>query len=212
MTSAPSSPLRENRLQIVFDLAMILIFALFLWAPWEQIADAGSAAATMAWLALPMVLAHRGLHLEYATVTVTISTLSAAALGALLSIAARIRGSAALWAVGAWLFGCSVAILMPLRTAVGFLGALLLLVALRARFVAMRSATALAAALSEFWPLGYAAGFAALAWRYNPQLLLKVLLLAFGVSLIARAVMPSRESSTATANAKSQQLQSGKES
>jgi hypothetical protein len=191
---------------------MVLIFALFLWAPWERIADAGSAAATMTWLALPMVLARHGLHLEYATVTVTISTLAAAALGALLSIAARIRGSAALRAVGAWLFGCSVAVLMPLWTAVGFLGALLLLVALRARFVAMRPIAALAAALSEFWPLGYAVGFAALAWRYNPQLLLKVLLIAFGASLIARAVMPSSESGTATTNAESQQLRSGKES
>ena len=212
MTRAPSSPLRENRLQIVFDLAMVLIFALFLWAPWERIADAGSSAATMAWLALPMVLAGHGLHLEYATLTVTISVLAAAALSVLLSIAARIRGSAVLWAVGAWLFGCSVAILMPLGTAVGFLGALLLIVALRARFVAMRPATALAAVLSALWPLGYAAGFAALAWRYNPQVLLKVLLIAFGASLIARAVMPSGESGTATANAESQQLQSGKES
>jgi hypothetical protein len=158
----------------------------------------------MAWLALPMVLAGHGLHLEYATLTVTISALAAAALSALLSIAARIRGSAVLWAAGAWLFGCSVAILMPLWTAVGFLGALLLIVALRARFVAMRSATALAAVLSALWPLGYAAGFAALAWRYNPQLLLKVLLIAFGASLIGRAVMPSRERATATANAGSQ--------
>jgi hypothetical protein len=212
MTRAPSSPLRKNRLQIVFDLATVLVFAIFLWAPWERIADAGSSAATMVWLALPMVLARHGLHLEYATVTVTICALAAAALGALLSIAARIRGSAPLWAAGAWLFGCSVAILMPMWTAVGFLGALLLIVALRARFVAMRSTTALAAALSEFWPLGYAAGFAALAWRYNPQLLLKVLLIAFGASLIARAVMPSREGGTATANAGSQQLRSGKES
>jgi hypothetical protein len=210
MTRSPS--LRKSSLPIVFDLAMVLIFAIFLWAPWERIADAGSSAATMAWLALPMVLAHHGLHLEYATVTVTISALAAAALGALLSIAARIRGNAALWAAGTWLFGCSVAILMPRWTAVGFLGALLLIVALRMRFVAMRSTTALAAILSEFWPLGYAAGFAALAWRYNPQLLLKVLLIAFGVSLIARAVMPSRESGTATANAESQQLRSGKES
>lgn len=211
MTHAPSSPLRESRLQIVFDLAIVLIFALFLWAPWERIADAGSAAATMAWLALPMFLAHHGLHLEYATLTVTISALAAAALGALLSIAARMRGSAALWAAGAWLFGCSVAILMPLWTAVGFLGALLLIVALRARFVAMRYTTALAAVLSELWPLGYAAGFAALAWHYNPQLLLKVLLIAFGASLIGRAVKPSRESSTAAANAESQQLRSSKE-
>jgi hypothetical protein len=212
MTRAPSSALRENRLQIVFDLAIVLVFALFLWAPWERIADAGSSAATMAWLALPMVLAHHGLQLEYATSIVTISALAAAALGALLSIASRIRGSAALWAVGAWLFGCSVAILMLLWTAVGFLGALLLIVALRARFVAMRSATSLAAVLSELWPLGYAIGFAALAWRYNPQLLLKVLLIAFGASLIARAVMPSRESGAATANAGSQQLRPGKES
>jgi hypothetical protein len=212
MTRAPSSPLRENRLQIVFDLAIVLVFAIFLWAPWERIADAGSSAAIMAWLALPMILARHGLHLVYATMTVTISSLAAAALGALISIAARIRGRAALWAVGAWLFGCSVAILMPLWTAVGFLGALLLIVALRARFVAMRPATALVAALSDLWPLGYAAGFATLAWHYDPQLLLKVLLIAFGASLIARAVMPSRESGTATANAGSQQLRSGKES
>jgi hypothetical protein len=191
MTRAPSSPLRENRLQIIFDLAIVLVFAIFLWAPWEGIADAGSSAATMAWLALPMVLARHGLHLEYATTTVTISALAAAAVGALLSIAARIRGSAALCAVGAFLFGYSVAILMPLWTAVGFLGALLLTVALRARFVAMRPTTALVAALSELWPLGYAAGFAALAWRYNPQLLIKTLVIALGVSLVAHALVPS---------------------
>ena len=142
----------------------------------------------MAWLALPVTLARHGVHLEYATITVTISALVAAALGALLSIAARMRGSAALWAAGAWLFGCSVAILMPLWTAVGFLGALLLMVALRARFAAMRPVTALVAFLSELWPLGYAAGFAALAWRYNPQLLIKALVIALGVSLVARAL------------------------
>ncbi len=90
---------------------------------------------------------------------------------------------------------------MPLWTAVGFLGALLLIVALRARLVALRPSTALAASLSELWPLGYATGFAALAWRYNPQLLFKTLLIAFGVSLIARAMMPSRANGIATANA-----------
>jgi hypothetical protein len=102
------------------------------------------------------------------------------------------RGSSILWAAGAFLFGCSVSILMPLWTAVGFLGALLLIVALRARFIAMRPVTALPALLSELWPLGYAVGFAALAWRYNPQLLLKALVIAFGVSLVARALVPSQ--------------------
>jgi hypothetical protein len=195
--------LPKNGLAVVFDLAIVLIFALFLWAPWDRTASAISASTTMAWLALPVTLARHGAHLEFATLTVTISALVAAALGALLSIAARMRGSAALWAAGAWLFGCSVAILMPLWTAVGFLGALLLIVALRARFAAMRPATALTAFLSEIWPLGYAAGFAALAWRYNPQLLIKALVIALGVSLVGRALVPSRENDAASVNVRS---------
>lgn len=190
MTRDPS--LRKNSLIVVFDIAMVLIFALFLWAPWDRTADALNSATTMAWLALPVTLARHGVHLEYATITVTISALVAAALSVLLSIAAHMRGSSILWAAGAFLFGCSVSILMPLWTAVGFLGALLLIVALRARFIAMRPVTTLPALLSELWPLGYAVGFAALAWRYNPQLLLKALVIAFGVSLVARALVPSQ--------------------
>jgi hypothetical protein len=196
-----ATPLRKARLLAVFDLAIVLIFALFLWAPWDRTAAAVSTSTTMAWLALPVTLARHGFSLEYETITVTIGALVAAALGALLAIAARMRGNAALWAAGAFLFGCSVAILMPLWTAVGFLGALLLIVALRARFVSMRPATALVAFLSELWPLGYAAGFAALAWRYNPQFLIKALVISFGVSLVARALMPSRENVTARENA-----------
>lgn len=199
MTLATSS--RTNRLPIVFDLAIVLVFTLFLWAPWlridsGRIPDAGSSSATMAWLTLPMILSRHAVHLEYATLTVTISALAAAALGALLSIAARMRGSTVLCAVGALLFGASVAILMPPWTAIGFLGTLLLIVALRARFVALRPATALVAVLSELWPLGYAIGFAALSWRYNPQLLLKTLLIALGVSLVARALVPSTDTAS----------------
>ena len=192
--------LPKNGLAVVFDLAIVLTFALFLWAPWDRTASAISASTTMAWLALPVTLARHGAHLEFATLIVTISALVAAALGALFSIAARLRGSAALWAAGAWLFGCSVAILMPLWTAVGFLGALLLIVALRARFAAMRPVTALAAFLSELWPVGYAAGFAALAWRYNPQLLIKALVIALGVSLVGRALLPSHGNGAASVN------------
>jgi hypothetical protein len=184
---------RTQRLLVIFDLVIVLIFALFLWAPWDRTAAAVSSSTTMAWLALPVALARHGVHLESATMIVTISALVAAALGALLAIAARMRGNGALWAAGAFLFGGSVAILMPLWTAVGFLGALLLIVALRARFAAMRPVTALPAFLSELWPLGYAIGFAALAWRYNPQLLIKALVIALGVSLVARALVPSRE-------------------
>ncbi|HEV3151759.1 MAG TPA: hypothetical protein VGY94_12430 [Acidobacteriaceae bacterium] len=194
---------RTARLAIVFDLAVVVLFALFLWAPWDRSADAAASSFSMLWLALPVTLSRHGIHLGSATVTVTFSALVAAALGALLSIAARMRGSAALWAAGTVLFGCSVAILMPLWTAVGFLGALLLIVALRARLIALQPVSVLIASLSELWPLGYAIGFAVLAWRYNPQLLIKTLLIAFGASLIARAVMPSRENRIATADARS---------
>jgi hypothetical protein len=192
---------RAERLLIFFDAAIVFAFALFLWAPWDRTTGTTSSGMTMTWLALPVTLARHGVHLEYATVSVTISALVSAALGALLSIAARMRGNAALWSVGAWLFGCSVAILMPLLTAIGFLGALLLILALRARFVAMRPASALVAFLSELWPLGYTAAFAALAWRYNPQLLLKALVIALGASLVARALLPARENGTLRANA-----------
>jgi hypothetical protein len=185
---------RKDGLIVFFDIAIVLIFALFLWTPWERTADASSS-ATMAWLALPVMLARHGVHLESATIAVTISALVIAALGALLSIAARMRGSSVLWAAGAFLFGSSVSILMPLWTGVGFLGALLLILALRARFVAIRPTSVLVAFLSELWPLGYAAGFAALAWRYNPQLLLRTLVIAFGVSLVARALVPAQRAS-----------------
>jgi hypothetical protein len=188
----PAASPRTNRILIVFDIAIVLIFALFLWAPWDRIAAATGSTVTMTWLAIPVTLARHGIHLAYATVSVTICALVATTLGALLSIAARMQGNAALWAAGAWLFGWSVAILMPLWTAIGFLGTLSLLLALRARFAAMRPATALSAILTELWPIGYAAGFAVLAWRYNPQLLLKTLVIALGASLVARALVPSQ--------------------
>ena len=95
-----------------------------------------------------------------------------------------------------FLFAISVAILMPVWTAVGFLGAVLLLLALRVRYTAMQPTRSLAAVLHELWPLGYAIGFAVLAWHYNPQFLIKALMIAFGLSLVARAVLPSPATSS----------------
>ena len=189
----------ENRMSLktglaaaVLEFALVVVFGLCLWAPWDRAAFAASSSLNMLWLSLPMILAHQGAHMETATVTVTIMALVTAAIGALLSIAGRLRGSAGWWAAGMFLFACSVAILMPIWTAVGFLGAVLLLVALRARFAPIRATNALAAVLSELWPVGYAIGFAVLAWHYNPQLLIKVLMVAFGISLVARALLPAR--------------------
>jgi hypothetical protein len=181
----------------LFDAVIVLLYALCLGAPRlvsGRTAATGAATAgteTLAWLALPVRLARHGLSLQYATIFVTSTALALALLGTLLSLVSRMRGSASLWALGSWLFGCSVAILMPAWVAAGFLGALLLLVVLRSRLVLLARTSALFALLAELWPLGYAAGFAALAWRYNPQLLLQCLLIAFGASLVARALLPA---------------------
>ncbi len=186
--------MRAERLFIVLEAILVLLYALFLGVPRVYPAAAGTAAngstATLAWLALPVQLSRHGASLASATMTVTICGLATAALGALLSIVARRRALAAMWAAGGWLFGASVALLMPTWIAVGFLGARLLTVVARSRMVRLQPMSMLGAVLAELWPLGYAIGFAIFAWRYNPQLLLQSLLIAFGASLVARAVQP----------------------
>jgi len=177
------------RLGVVLEFVLVAVFALCVWAPWERATATSS--LNMIWLWLPITLGRHGWHFETVTVTITICTLTTAAIGALLAIAGRMRGSVGFWAAGMFLFACAVAILMPVWTAVGFLGAVIFLLALRARFAAMGSMRALAAVLTELWPVGYAVGFAVLAWRYNPRLLIQVLLVSLGLSLVARAVVPS---------------------
>jgi hypothetical protein len=183
---------RSARLAVALEAALVLVFALCLWAPWDRATDVTSSSLNMLWLSLPMMLSHHGMALVSVTLTVTICTLVISALGALLAILGRVRGTVVVWAVGIFLFACSVAILMPGWTAVGFLGAALLLLALRVRFTAMEPMRTLAAVLRELWPLGYAISFAVLAWHYNPQYLIRALMIAFGLSLVARALLPSQ--------------------
>ena len=45
-------------------------------------------------------------------------------------------------------------------------------------------------AVAETLPLGFAVCLAILAWRYQPQLLIQCLLVCFGISLVARALLP----------------------
>lgn len=43
---------------------------------------------------------------------------------------------------------------------------------------------------AEIFPIAYALCLAVLAWRYNPGLLVRCLLVCFGLSLVARALLP----------------------
>lgn len=47
--------------------------------------------------------------------------------------------------------------------------------------------------LAEVFPVVFSICLAALAWRYQPQLLIKCLLVGFGLSLVARAFLPKRQ-------------------
>ncbi len=48
----------------------------------------------------------------------------------------------------------------------------------------------LQAFLGEILPIGFALCLAVLAWRYEPQLLIRCLLVCLGISLVARALLP----------------------
>lgn len=48
----------------------------------------------------------------------------------------------------------------------------------------------LEAAIAECYPAGFALCLAILAWRYEPLLLIRCLLICFGISLVARAMLP----------------------
>lgn len=45
-------------------------------------------------------------------------------------------------------------------------------------------------ALGELYPAGFALCLAVLAWHYNPELLIRCILICFGISLVARALLP----------------------
>lgn len=50
----------------------------------------------------------------------------------------------------------------------------------------------LEAAIAECYPAGFALCLAILAWRYEPMLLIRCLLVCFGISLVARAMLPKQ--------------------
>jgi len=187
---------RLGRWAVFVDIALVLIFAIFLWAPWDRSAQAATSSLNMVWLSLPLALAQAGRHLEKVTNLVTICGLLFAALGALMAVAGRVRGSAVIWATGFFLFAASVAILMQPWTAIGFLGTVLLVLALGARFAGRQRLQPLAALMHELWPVAYAAAFAILAWRYEPRLLIQALMVSLGLSLVSRALVPERGRTT----------------
>jgi protein-S-isoprenylcysteine O-methyltransferase Ste14 len=55
----------------------------------------------------------------------------------------------------------------------------------------------LTSVMAEIFPVAYPLCMAALAWRYDPVLLLRCLLICFGLSLVTRAFLPRKQATAA---------------
>jgi hypothetical protein len=103
--------------------------------------------------------------------------------------------------LGLWLQGLGISILMPLSGALFFLvafsGFLVLLAVTEMRFLAGRVRADVessprwgAALVAEVLPTAFTVCFAVFAWRYNAHILIKCLLVCYGISLVLQALLP----------------------
>jgi hypothetical protein len=148
---------------------------------------------------------------------VTVSAVSLAAAGALLRLwseaapgawSARVSNNDSRFerVVGTMLFSLGLAILMP-PSGAGFFLITLLIVQLRElsrgaqrltlfpiseQFAASTMSRWKHALVAETFPLTYSICLITLAWQYNPNLLLRCLLVCLGLSLVTRALFPKR--------------------
>lgn len=162
------------------------------WSPWLRY---GRLAAPLTTTRLEIAgELSRWITLQTASDAITLAAILLAALGA----AVRVWGTARTGRVpsrfdylGDLLFAIAAAVFMPPSGAAVFL--LLSIVQLSRLTVLARPAAQMAqprlghAILAEAFYIAITICFAALAWSYNPTLLIQSLLICFGVSLITRA-------------------------
>lgn len=186
-------------------LLVVLVYLLGFSAPWERLLP-GQGANT-AWLTLASLLARsRWLTLSESTVFLTALGLAFAVGGTLLRLWSATRSAAARpdggpgWRLagplGLWLLSVPAALLMPWPGALFCLAAMLGLELRQAGVVAPdrlqpgSSRRWLQALLAESYGIAFTACFAVLAWRYNAQLLVRAMLICFGLSLVLKAALP----------------------
>jgi hypothetical protein len=208
--TASGRPLENTLLQLLVVVACVLGF----WAPWDSYLGGGP--RTLTWLYLPGLLV-RSMRQPFssATMIVTFSAVLLTAAGALLrlwseSVPRESSGGVPNQrtqfsrAAGTMLFSLGLAILMP-PSGAGFFLVSLLLVQLRELSSGIQRATPSAlsgnravsmmsrwksALIAETFPLAYSICLVGFAWQYNPNLLLRCLLVCLGLSLITRALLP----------------------
>lgn len=184
--------------QFEFRFRLWISFALCVfgfWSPWLRYGS----------LAVPITTARleiagelsRWITLQTASDALTLAAILLAALGAVMRVSgtARISRVPLRWNyLGDLLFAIAIAVFMPPSGAAVFL--VLSFVQLSRLTLFAQSATQAArpwlghAILAEAFYIAMTIAFAALAWSYNPTLLLQALLICFGLSLVTRAFVP----------------------
>lgn len=184
--------------QFEFRFRLWISFALCIlgfWAPWLRY---GSLAKPFTTTRLEIAgELSRWLTLQSASNAITVAAILLAGLAA----AWRVWGTARagktpgkISYLGDLLFAVAIAVFMPPSGAAVFL-ALTLVQVLRLNLISRPTVPALQplwshAILAEIFYIAMTVCFAALAWSYNPTLLIQGLLICFGLSLVTRAFVP----------------------
>ncbi len=210
VTNTGARLLLRARVPVIAVLAVLAY-----WSPWL---NGSSGADALTWLALPSLVARSSaIGIATATVLVTIFAGVLLGVGALLRVVASAgrqrvgngaQGAAVRWRriadVGGFLFALGAATLMPVSGALVFLASLVIVLgvaALAEKRAGVTGSSAyvnagahprvwIQALLQEIFFVGFAACFAVLGHLYNAHLLLRALLICFGVWLVLKAGMP----------------------
>lgn len=177
-----------TRLRVVIYIAALGAGYL---APWQSASYAGPHTL---WVWLGVWQSTLGISSTSGILVVTWLAVALSALGALLRLWSAAYGRPRLQALGSLLLALAICVLMP---PIGALVAMPVLLAFEAVGIASaRPATQARTQWSTAWlqevtPLGIFVSFAALSWQYNAQLLVRAMLIACGLGLIARAALPA---------------------
>ena len=178
-----------TRLRVVIYAAALAAGYL---APWQSASYAGPHTL---WVWLGVWQSTFGISSTSGIVVVTWLAIVLSGLGAALRLWASAHFRPRLQALGSLLLAAAICVLLP---PVGALVALPVLLAFEAAGAvsAARPATPTrpqwtAAWLQEVAAVGIFVSFAALSWQYNAQLLVRALLIACGLGLVARAALPT---------------------
>ena len=177
-------------------VGFVLFYLVGFLAPWQWLTHSNDSTL---WLTSSTLLGRTGwFSLASATEAVTLGALLCLLLGVVFSVWSGFARRPLY--VATWLQALGASVLMPLSGAAFFLTACSLLTvflvaagkpfAPRPSSVASLSRPWIQILIAQLFPISFTVCFALFAWRYNAHILIRCLLVCYGVSLVAQALVP----------------------